>query len=185
MPNHKIVRLGYPSEFVLSTAGTVFNKRFNTNAALTPEVGAATKPNGFAQMATFYNQYRVLSFSFKWFVSNNETFPVYVYFVNSNTDPGTGATGTVIGRRHSGFKELSGKGGMDKATFTYSSTIDKIIGQNTRIDDKYSALANTIPADVTWLALGSQSSGGANLTNGTSWFGLLTMVVKFYDLLPI
>lgn len=184
-PPHQIVRLGYPSEFQLSTAGTVLAKRFYTNGALAPEVSVATKPNGFAQLATLYNQYRVLKYHYKFYVTNNETFPLYVYCVNSNSDPGTGATGTVIGRPNAQFRELSAKGGMDKAILTGGYTINHIVGQNTTIDDKYSALANALPADTTWLACGSQSSGGANLTNGSYWFGLITLVVKFYDRLPL
>lgn len=184
-PPHMIVRLRYPSEFILSGSGQSFCKRFNTNGALSPEVGVGTKPNGFAQWATIYNQYRVLSYDYHFRCANKENFEVYVYDTNSNSDPGTTATGTVAGRPNSHDALLSAKGGMDRTEFKGRYTINHIVGQNTTIDDKYSALANALPADVTWLGLGAQASGGSNLTLGVTWFGVVFMRVKFYDILPL
>jgi len=181
-PDSITVQLGYPSEFILTGASAVVSKRFNTNSVFAPEVGVGTVPPGFNQWTAMYNQYRVIAYRYKFYCTNLETFPCYVYSLNSNSDPGTAMTGTVLGRPNNQFKQISGAGGgKDQALLQGSYTISRIVGQSTEFDDKYSALANANPADVTWLAFGAQTSTAANLTNGISFFGLLTMQVRFYD----
>jgi len=185
VPPRREVILGYPSTFINTAAAIVFNKRFNPNAAEAPEVGSATKPNGYATLATQYNQYRVLSYSYKFELANLEAFPVYVYAQNSNTDPGTSSQVSAIGRSNTQYRMLGSKTGQDRCVLKGGYTVQHIVGETASYATVYKALGNAVPADLTWLAFGTQTSTGANLSNGVAFIGQIFMRVVFFDPLPL
>jgi hypothetical protein len=168
----------------IATAAPQLIKRWNPNSAYTPETGGGSGATpGYADWAALYGYYRVVGYSYQFTASNNETFPVIVYTVNSNNDPTTSQNATLATNRNSFTKQLSAKGGMDSWTFRspYYS-IPYIVGSpSPKFDDLYAALVNASPSDLTWMGIGAQSVGGANITNGISVSVQLNQFVVFYD----
>jgi len=183
-PVLKKVLLKVISTANISAASPQVIKRWNPNSAYTPETGGGSGATpGFADWALLYGYYRVVGYSYQFTASNNEAFPVIVYTTNSNNDPTTSNNSTIATNRNSFIKQVAAKGGMD--TFTFRSpyyTITHIVGSPApKFDDLYSALINASPSDLTWMGIGVQSVGGANVTNGISVSVQLNQFVTFYD----
>jgi hypothetical protein len=180
----KQVLLKVISTATVSAASPQVIKRYNPNSAYTPETGGGSGATpGFADWAQLYGYYRVVGYSYHFTASNNENFPVIVYTTNSNNDPTTSNNSTLATNRNSFTKQLSAKGGMDAWTFRSPYyPITYIVGSPApKFDDLYSALINASPSDLTWMGVGVQSVGGANVTNGISISVQLNQFVLFYD----
>ncbi len=168
----------------IATASPQVMKRWNPNSAYTPETGGGSGATpGYADWAALYGYYRVVAYSYTFTASNNEAFPVIVYTTNANADPTTSINATVATNRNSFMHHLPPKGGMD--TWTFRSplyTIPYIVGSPApKFDDLYAATIGANPADVTWMGIGVQSIGGANVTLGISVSVQLNQAVIFYD----
>jgi hypothetical protein len=167
--------------------GQSIAERWNPNATYQPLVGGptATIP-GFSTWATFYGFYRVISYSYDITFSNLEAFPVNVWTLNQNNDPGTTP---FVSSAANGFSQrnlLSSKGGQDKCRIRGTYKVSQILGSNApSTDSAYRSLINTTPADVLWLAICAQSSNGASLTNGVTYTMSLTMNTQFFDRLTL
>jgi hypothetical protein len=169
---------------VASAASPHIIKRWNPNSAYTPETGGGSGATpGYADWAALYGYYRVRAYQVKISISNNEAFPVVAYIVHSNNDPTTTNNSTIASNRNCFVKQLAAKGGID--SWTSESPIygiDYIVGSKApAFDDLYSALVNASPSDITWMGVGVQSIGGANVTNGISITVEMKQFVDFYD----
>jgi hypothetical protein len=180
----KQVLLKVISTAIISGASPQVTKRWNPNSAYTPETGGGSGATpGYADWAQLYGYYRVIGYSYSFTASNNEAFPVIVYSVNSNNDPTTSNNSTLATNRNSFTKQLAAKGGIDSWTFRSPYyPVTYIVGSPApKFDDLYSALVNASPSDLTWMGIGAQSIGGANITNGISVSLQLNQFVIFYD----
>ncbi len=182
-PPETTVRLSLTTVGTISGAAAAIVKRWIPNSAYTPEVGggsAATK--GFSNWAGIYAFYRVVSYKYDIFVCNNEAFPVSVYVMNLNDDPGTTANSTTAQNSLSQIRLLSAKGGQDRCRFRGTYTIARVIGSNSaEFDDDYRASVTASPSDVTWLCVGVQSTTGVNVTNGIGYEFNMSQITRFYD----
>jgi hypothetical protein len=185
MPSKKHVPLRVISTAIISGASPSVVKRWNPNSAYTPETGGGSGATpGYADLAQLYGYYRVAGYSYEVTISNLEAFGVVVYCVNSNADPTTSVNSTIASNPKCQSSSLSPKGGFDRHVFRGRFTIESIVGSPAvKWDDLYAALINANPADVTWLGIGVQSIGGANLTNGVCCEVKILQYTIFYDYL--
>lgn len=180
------MRVKLAQKFLGTLATSQAMERFNPNSAYQPQVGGATATvPGFSEWAQFYGFYRVYSYSYRIQMSNMEAFPVSVFILNSNNDPGTSTSTTKSVNPLSQEKMLSAKGGSKELTlFTGRHTVASVLGaQAVQQADSYRALISASPSDITWLGIGSQSATGTAYTTGVVWNLTLTMDVEFYDTL--
>jgi hypothetical protein len=159
--------------------------RFNPNAAFNPITGAS--PGGYTpwydRWALMYGYYRVIRYSYKITVINNEAFPIVAYIINSNNDPTDSIAQQIASNPLCQTFLLSAKGGQDRMTFRKTVKIAEVVGTNTvKYDDMYSALITANPTDVTWLGIGAASvAGGSFIPNGASFNIELKQFTVFYD----
>jgi hypothetical protein len=181
----KNVKLRVITTAIISGAAPAIIKRWNPNSAYVPETGGGSgQTPGYADWAALYGYYRVIKYHFTITVINKEAFDVVTYVINSNNDPTTSNNSTLASNPKAMVRTLSSKGGMDRATFSGGFSIASIVGSKSVLfDDLYSSLINTSPADITWMGVGVQSIGGANLTNGISVTVALEQDTIFYDYL--
>lgn len=116
-------------------------------------------------------------------MSNLEVFPISVYFVHMNTDPGTGGVNFVnyangpYGRQI----QLASSNAQKSGTTTMSHSIRQIVGdQTTMTDTVYQGTSASNPTDLTYFGVGLQSAL-TNLTNGVWISGHIEFTVDFYD----
>ncbi len=104
-------------------------RRFRPNALydIDPVLGSTVVPN-FVEISTLYQYNRVIGVQHNITICNNETFPLNVYSIYSNTDPGTLGHVQLQGNRLCRYKMVSAKGGMDRATLTGRTTVANIVG---------------------------------------------------------
>jgi hypothetical protein len=184
VPDEMDVRLIYPIDTPLFSAGTLASLRWTPNAAydVDPTLGSTSTP-GYAEWAAFYTYYRVVRYTVETTVVNDEAFPVTVFSINTNEDPGTsGASYTDFATQpFSKWMILAAKGGMDRASFKHDVSCSKLLGSNAvQQADSLRALVNGVPADLLYYAVGVRSGTGGVLANGVYIHSHLTMYVKFY-----
>jgi len=171
---------------VITSGGASVVKRWNPNAAFTPETGGSSGATpGYADLAALYGYYRVVSYSYEFSVVNLETSTsVVAYVINSNNDPSTSINSNIVSNPRTQMKTLGPKGGLDKVVMKGHFSINTIVGSPTvKYDDLYSSVITADPADITWLGLGIQSIGGATLAAGVSYSLILFQNIIFYDYL--
>jgi hypothetical protein len=157
--------------------------RYNPNDAYTPIVGGSsgTVPS-YSTWAALYGFYRVLSYSYSVEMINTEAFPISVYILNQNNDPGTAPNISKSANPLSQRKNLSAQGGMDRVKFRKRVTIPQILGSDSSmVDSDYRALNNASPADVVWLAIGLWTMTNASTTLGVRYQLTLTMRTQWFD----
>jgi len=116
-------------------------------------------------------------------LSNLEAFPVAIYFVHTPTDPGTGgvnfnnyANGP-LGRQI----QLSGASAQLSKITTMSHSVRQVVGdQIVMTDNTYVGTASSNPTDLTYFAVGVQSSL-TNLNNGVYVSGHIEFHCEFFD----
>jgi hypothetical protein len=182
-PPEQDVKLRVISTATISAASPQVTKRWNPNSAYTPETGGGSGSTpGYADWAQLYGYYRVVAYDYKITIMNNEAFPVIVFVVNSNNDPTTTNNSTLASNALSQTYALSAKGGQDRCEFTKHLRVAEVVGSDAvEFDDIYSSLINASPSDITWIGVGVQSIGGANVTNGVSMRVELNQYTRFYD----
>jgi len=137
---------------------------------------------GWDDWIRFYGFYRVVAYDYKITVTNNEAFPINMFIINSNNDPGATATSFSSCNALCESAMLAAKGGLDRHTFTGSVRIAQVVGTNAaEYADSYRSLITASPADITWMSLGGQSVSGSNLTLGYNYVTYVTFYVRFYD----
>lgn len=151
-----------------------------------PSIGGTTVA-GFAELAAFYNYYRVHSSSIKvHFVNQDTATAPLIIVLPLNNDPGSGPSAATIQswqmNPYSHFKLLSAKGGMDRGVVFNHITTEKFVGSRAvRFDDSYASAVTTIPSNNWFWGVGVLSEGGVNFTNGLTFQVLLSVRVEFYD----
>lgn len=163
------VTLEWPTTFTLTSVGAqAVSKRWVPNGAydLDPVLGSTAMP-GFAEYATFYSFYRVISYSYFLEVTNNQVFPVSAYVLNTNNDLGLTASNFELysvaphcqGILLSGFPSAKGY-----HAFKGKFEVSRILGSRApETEDNYRSLTNALPADLVWLSLGINTNSAANL----------------------
>lgn len=184
IPSEVNVRLKYAVYYTTTAAATFKNLRFNPNAAydVDPTLGSTSTPF-FAEWAALYKFYRVIGYSYKIQIVNKETFPVTIIIMNTNTDPGTGATLLgLAGNPRVTTYVLPGSAGPCTHVFRGSHRVADIVGSRAvENDDNFCALTNARPANVIWLTIGADTTSASNLTNGMVQSVEITMLVRFYE----
>jgi len=172
----------FPAEHSIIYDRTLTNttgaQRFNPNALFQPEVSGGTPGTvvGYSFYSAGYDFYRVLDYRYTIEFMNKEAFNIAVFVINNNEDPSTGASVTAAANPLSQRKNVSAKGGMDRARLSKKLTIERVVGSKAALfADSYRALNNASPADPTWLAIGASSFSGSTLTLGVDYQLTLTM----------
>jgi len=156
--------------------------RFTPNGAydVDPILGSTNTP-GFAEMAILYSYYRVIKVGYRLEICNNETFPVRVYSVLQNTDPGTVGNLQFPGNPMAKSFLLSAKGGMDRTVLSDTKQVATVAGaRGVEFEDNYRAVVTANPLDLIYLGIGGNSIGIAFLPNGVTTTGTIKMWVRFY-----
>jgi hypothetical protein len=182
-PPETDVKLQLITAATISGGSQAVVKRWLSNSAYTPEVGGGSGATpGYARWSALYSFYRVVAYSYEITVINNEAFPVLVYVVNTNSDPGTTTNSNLASNPLSQAFALSAKGGQDRHTFRKHVYLSEVVGSNdVEFDDDYRSTITTSPADVCWIGVGVQSINGSNVTNGISCRFELQQYTRFYD----
>jgi len=187
VPAETMVRLKWPSSFVLTSVGaTATSKRWIPNSAfdLDPVLGSTATP-GFGEWSRFYSFYRVVSYSYVLEVQNAQPFPITAYTINSNNDPGTaGVNFESYSVNNFGDRRVLSPVGAATANhiFRKKVKISQILGSEAaETDDNYRSLVTGSPADLIWMALGLNTTGANLMTAAGVYCQLvLTVNVKFY-----
>jgi hypothetical protein len=168
----------------ISGAAASIVKRFNPNSIWQPETSGGTGATpGYADWAAFYGFYRVIEYHYSISFTNKEAFDVAVWVANSSNDPGTTTNSTIVSNPMTQWKQLSAKGGMDRAKIAHGYKLDIVCGTTSVYTaDSFRSLIGANPADVSWLGIGVQSFGG-NLTNGVDVEMKLLQKTIMYDYL--
>jgi len=184
VPDEMDVVLAYPGNGIIFAAAQTSAKRWTPNAPydVDPTLGSTSTP-GFSEWAGFYSYVRCEKYEIEATVVNLDTSALDVYFVHSNTDPGTVGTnyqqyataafGKTIG--------LSPKGGMDRATYRQKVNVGALVGGvDVSTDDSFRALTSTTPADLVYFGIGAQTMTGGNMVTGLGYTFNIRMWCKFY-----
>lgn len=187
LPSETLTRLTWPSSGSVTSAGAQYAvKAWKTNDAydVDPVLGSTNTP-GFALFADWYTFYRVIDYRTTIHVANTQSFPVSLYFVNSNNDySATPATYELYAANPYGRIALlpaQGTTGSYKI-FVFRHTISQIVGSLApETEDNYRALTNTSPADLTWLSVAVNTNSATNLlSTGVRYQLTHTMTVRFF-----
>jgi hypothetical protein len=175
------------NKVVTNPAGLAAMVRFTPNGAydVDPVLGSTSTP-GFAEWSNFYNYYRVIKVSYKVEVANTENFPVRVYSILMNTDPGTVGNSQFAGNPLSRSHLLSVARGLDRATLSDTRQVAEVVGtRGVETEDNYRAQTNANPLDLIWLGFGAFNPGTAFLASGVVVVGSIKMFIRFYDPKPL
>lgn len=146
---------------ITNAAGTTAMVRYTVNGAydVDPVLGSTSTP-GFAEWATLYTYYRVVKSGYKIEICNNEAFPVRVYSLFQNTDPGTVGNLQFPGNPLAKSFLLSAKGGQDRTVLRDTQQTAVITGaRGVEFEDNYRAAVTANPVDLTWMGIGGNSIG--------------------------
>jgi len=184
-PDEMDVSLKYPiGGTLLNAAGTLKAQRWTPNAAydVDPVLGSTSTP-GFAEWATLYTYYRVVSYSVSIVIVNLETFPISVFSINSNIDPGTtgGSWRDYQAEPYCKYGVVAGSSGINKIRFFHKISCSKLLGSaSVQQADSMRSLVTGVPADLLYYGIGLFAVTGANMTNGVYYQGNIQMNIKFY-----
>lgn len=183
-PDEMEVVLTYPQTFALTVAGVVLAKRFTPNAAydVDPNLGSTSTP-GFAEWAALYTFYRVTGYRVVSEVRTLETFPVSVFSINTNIDPGTSGSNyqNYATEPYCKWKVIGPASGANGCRFVHNVDCAKLLGsESIEQADSLRAVTSANPADLLWYGIGVQSTTGSNLTAGTYVTMFIEMRVRFY-----
>ncbi len=187
MPPRLRTRLRFNAHLTLNNAGQVYsNNRYMPTYAydIDPTLGSTAMP-GFSELGALYRQYRVNAFTFKATFSNNEAFPVIVYALALNGDPGANATNyqNFLSNRECKKKTIGPLTGMGTATLRGRETVSSFAGMaNTLGDDNTCGptSGSSAPNQNIWFAMGIV--GSSNLVNGVYVEVDLDIDIEFFEL---
>jgi len=184
VPDEMDVCLEYPQIGVIFAAAQTSAKRWTPNAPydVDPTLGSTSTP-GFSEWAAFYSYVRVEKYSVDVTVVNIDTSPLDVYFIHSNTDPGTVGTNyqqyatAAFGTQ----KGISPKGGMDRIQYRRTVSVSSLVGAvDVSTDDSFRSLTSATPTDLVYFGIGAQTMAGGNMVSGINFSMQIKMWCKFY-----
>jgi len=192
MPSMVVRKLNYLDDDMLRTnAGGNFEVfRFRANSVFDPDPlilsgGIA----GFSELAALYNYYRVTHLEFEWACTNNESFPVQIGCVFSNTDIAASiATQT---QAHNALENgystqallLSAKGGQDRILVKGKLDLASLWGnrENYLCENSFSALTNANPVQLLYINFIISTGTASLLANGVTSSLKLKFTTQFYS----
>jgi len=172
----------------LTGAATFSNVRIRPYNAVDPGIlGNATSPySGEVPWTGLYRKYRGYRAVTKVTFINLETFPVTVWLLPVNFDPGVSFSSTTA-LRNPLVREflLSPKGGMDRCSLTIQSTTSTFGGSASfLVDDDY--VGNTdnsaAPTNNVYHAYGIQNDGVAVSVAGVSSLSHTKLLLDYFEL---
>jgi len=177
--------LKYPNAITMASAAQTIAVRFNPNGVYSfdPTLGSTATP-GLTVLSLLFYYYRVTQFKYSFRCVNLSAFPVSVYILNSNTDPGVGGTqGYLQSSNPLSQKTLlapAGGSGIEH-TFTKTLKVSEVVGSiSVETDDHFAALVNANPVNVVWTSIMLDSHVPANhptvFVEVTIWVD-----VRFYE----
>jgi len=183
----------YQFTFPLQNAGGMYYSRpFYTNAPfdVDPALGS-TSTQGFAELASLYTRYRVLSYTSEIQVVTSGIYPTMVTVLHRNTNASSaGGSSTdldpYLGNPLSQHR-LLGHAYSSSGTHTFkaSHTIAQVVGSTAPLtDDTFQSLVTSVPADVTFIEIGAhvhEPTGLQNLSGGVMVNLTLRMRTSFYE----
>jgi hypothetical protein len=179
--------LTYRAGGKITNSGAVLAaQRWKTNDAYDVDpIFSATDTSGYSAWAGLYGYFRVLGYLTILEFYNRESFPVTIFIITSNTDPGT--VGTDYGAYSTnpyGKSFVLGPNGTTSAfkKVTCKHSIVQVVGSKAPLtDDSFRAPTNASPADVTWFGVGIDTVDGSLLTGaGVRYEIRHSMMVHFY-----
>jgi len=173
---------------LLTGAATFANVRIRPYNAVDPGIlGNATSPySGEVPWTGMYRKYRGYRSTTKVIFINLETFPVTVWLLPVNFDPGVSFSSTTALRNPLAREFLlSPKGGMDRCALTINTTISTFGGSSSfLVDDDY--VGNTdnsaAPTNNVYHAYGVQNDGAAVSVSGVSTLCHTKLLLDYFEL---
>lgn len=183
----------YQFTFPLQNAGNAYYARpFYTNAPfdVDPALGS-TSTQGFAELATLFTRYRVISYDSEVQLVTSGIYPTMMTVLHRNTNASSaGGSATdldvYLGNAFAQHR-LIGHAYSSSGTHTFkaSHTIAQIVGSQAPLtDDTFQALVTSVPSDVTFIEIGAhvhEPTGAQNLTGGVMVNLTLRMRTNFYE----
>lgn len=176
--------LDYMSSFNSTAAANFAYVNYVTNTIYDPPQLGSDAPIAYKdELVNMYFNFRVISYSGTLTLINRETFPVAVFLLQCNTNPGAlgGNFLTAAGQPFSQSGEMSGVGSPNKISFRFSHTVKQIAGTPaTNFDASYAGNSSADPTDKTWLSVQFSSLGAGNISVGITGLLRIKYHVLFY-----
>jgi len=160
LPTTMTAWLTYDDTTILRTnvANTVLGWRYRMNSAFDPDplLGSGALP-GFAEYATMFIAYRVINFEYSISISNNELFPMPIFVVPLNTDPGANPlNGYTLAANPKGYTRIISSVGGPGATIRGRVNLANFYGlRGYNLDDDLNAPINGSPLALLYLLVGA------------------------------
>jgi len=161
------MKLKYVQMFTLvSATQQFFAYALRTNAAydVDPLVGS-TSTAGFLEKSQFYGYARTIGYDVRVEFCNTSINPCQVFVGNCNTNCGISAGGssvnllTLAGNDGFSNKQLAHAYAKSSWTYHHRTTISKVVGSIApETEDNFRSSVTGIPADLTWLVFGVNST---------------------------
>ncbi len=183
-PDRIRVTLTFTGTHVLNNAGFIYaNHRYSpTNVFdVDPTLGSSSTP-GFAEWASLYRFYRLLSSSIQVTFLSQETFPVFAAVIPLNSDPGANFNNgpSLFGNPKTRVAALATSGHTPSSISIGDTTTASIAGAaNTNVLDFYTSAVTTGPTNNWWWGIFLAPT--ANLVNGVGYHFQIKMTVDFLE----
>jgi len=134
-----------------------------------PALGSTNMPF-FTELAGIYRRYRLVKCKMVLSFANRETFPVVVYIVPDNSDPGNNSAtpATFFSNPLCKKMVIGGTSGNNRGTLRHSFTVAQFAGSvDAHLDDQYSARMDGTggqPPQAITFVFGCVTTGSDNLT---------------------
>lgn len=192
MPPDKYAKLYYnDGSTVRNNPGgnfLVYSLRINDLYDPDPAILSGSVSN-FKEMMQFYSYYKVPHCDITWTLINLESFPLSCGIVFSQTNL-TGTISSLADAQNAlendfttGVRTVSGKGGIDKTTFSITKfDIHKLLGNKQQYEGEqaYSGLGLATPSIPFWANFIVWAPTGASLANGYANSTKLQFYAHFY-----
>lgn len=191
LPDEVQTTVTYTTQFILSNlTNYYFAYPFYTNAPydVDPALGS-TATQGHSEMSTLYGMCRVVRYKYVVEFCNTGVFPSTVVVLHRNTNlasAGGSATDftSYIGNPGVQHALLGANTGPSKAVIKGSRDIQSVIGsESSNLADNYASAINGVPADTTFLEVGTKilSPAGNYLIHGVGVVITLKMITRYYQ----
>lgn len=194
-PEYKVSTLHFMSDLLnyTNSGAAYWSKIYKANDLYDPDPSLLTSAvAGFAELARLYFYHLVTKITVTLTASNNEAFPVKIYFGVFNDDPSSslGNTQAVIDLSENAMctsvKELAAKGGQDRSTMSLTVNLAELCGDYAYFygSGYFSTYYNASPATNLIIVIGSYA--GSNFTGAGVGLSLsIRYNVKSFNRRPI
>jgi len=181
LPPSMLIKATFEEEGFLTSGTTTAARQWTPNSFYDcqPATGG-NKWNEYDQWSALYTSYRVVSYKYRFVLTNTEgpAYPLHYYILQTDANPGTTVSHYVelSGQKYCTNGSLS----IDPVTRFGGTSVDNIVGEKSAdFADAYKALMTADPADKVWLSLGCTFSNTVSI-NGLMYALRIVAYVRLF-----